>query len=272
MERVLTGVTALFDLLFHPLQWADPRYALLAVSALSGLAIVAAFRYTANGDEIRRVKDRLQAHLLALRLFADAPGVVLRAQGRLLRSTLAYLWLSLPPLLVMLVPMLALVGQVDLRLGWLPVRPGESVVLTGRVADPDALRRLSLHLPPGLTLAVPPVRSVLEQTVSWRIETERAGDFAVQVALDDRIVGKDLTVATHLARVSPLRVRGGLLERVLHPAEPPLPPDTPLEAIAVGYRRRVLDFGLFESEWLSPFLALSLLAGLVAKTALRVEI
>jgi hypothetical protein len=250
---------------------ADPRYALVAVACLTGLGMVVAYRYTTNGAAIRRSKDRMQAHLLALRLFQDVPGVVLRAQARLLRASLAYMLHSLPALLVVLVPMVVLLGQLDARLGWRPLRPGESFVLTGRVADVATLTRWSVRVPPGLTLATPPVRSTGDRAIAWRLRADTAGTFAPQLLLDGHAFDKAVAVGTDLVPVSPARARADWLAWVWQPAEPPLPSDAPLETIEVTYRRRTLDFGVFEGEWLGPFLVLSLVAALVMKAVLRTE-
>ena len=44
-----------------------------------GLLMVIVFRYTSDQKAIGRAKDRLKAHLLAVRLFQDQLPVVMRA-------------------------------------------------------------------------------------------------------------------------------------------------------------------------------------------------
>ena len=63
-------------------------YGLIVVSFLTGLAAVLVFAYVSNQESLRRIKNRIQAHLLELRLFPDQLGVVLKAYGRVLRWTL----------------------------------------------------------------------------------------------------------------------------------------------------------------------------------------
>ena len=48
------------------------------VSAATGLLLLLVFKYTSNQRAIRRVRDDIQAHLLALTLFKDSTSVFVR--------------------------------------------------------------------------------------------------------------------------------------------------------------------------------------------------
>ena len=58
-----------------PLLWV------LAISIVIGFLMVIVFRYASDQKAIGRAKDRLKAHLLAVRLFQDQLPVVMRAYG-----------------------------------------------------------------------------------------------------------------------------------------------------------------------------------------------
>ena len=49
---------------------------------------------------MRRIKNRIQAHLLEVRLFPDQLRVVSRAYGRILRFTAIYLTYNLKPVAI----------------------------------------------------------------------------------------------------------------------------------------------------------------------------
>lgn len=272
MSRFLALLNRLFEVLLAPLEWAPPLWGLLAVSGLTGIGMLLVFRYTSDQKGIKTAKDRIQAHLLAIRLFQDQLGVVLRAQGSILRAILSYLGHSLKPLGVMLLPILFLLIQLDARLGWVPPRPGETFLLTARVAEPAALDQVTLRLPAGLALSAPPLRIPDKKEISWRIQADKVGDFRVELLLGNQAFPKRVTVATGLARVSTTRVRAGLVEEFLHPGEPPLPKDAPLESIQVHYRRRSLNLGVTQADWLVPFFVFSLAAGYAMKGLLRTEL
>ena len=57
-----------------------------AVSTVTGVLLLAGFKYTSNQAAIKRVRDQINADLLALKLFKDSARVALEAQGRILRG------------------------------------------------------------------------------------------------------------------------------------------------------------------------------------------
>ena len=88
MTTFLTLVNQLFDLIFFPFRSLNPMVGLTVVSFLTGILMVLVFRTTSNQAGIKQVKERIKAHLLAIRLFQDQLDVVLRTHARILGSTL----------------------------------------------------------------------------------------------------------------------------------------------------------------------------------------
>ena len=88
-----------------PLLWV------LAISIVIGFLMVIVFRYTSDQKAIGRAKDRLKAHLLAVRLFQDQLPVVMRAYGKILRGTGSYLRLAFTPFLIAILPITFLIVQ-----------------------------------------------------------------------------------------------------------------------------------------------------------------
>src|SRR5262245_24050227 len=74
------------------------------VSAVSGLLILIAFKYTSHQKAIKAVRSDIKAQLLALKLFKDSARVTLRAQGRIFVGAFKLLFLAIVPMLVMLMP------------------------------------------------------------------------------------------------------------------------------------------------------------------------
>ena len=90
------------------------------VAAVTGVLLLAVFKYTSNQGAIKRVRNDINAHLLALKLFKDSARVSLRAQGRILRGAFRLFVLAIVPMLVMVVPVTLLLGQLAL---WYQARP-----------------------------------------------------------------------------------------------------------------------------------------------------
>jgi hypothetical protein len=230
------------------------------------------FRYASNQAAMRQVKNRIQAHVLEVRLFPDQLSVVMRAYGRVLRFTLAYLGYGLKPLLILLLPMAILWGQLDLRFSRTPLRPGDWLILKARMTEPLVLDSNSLRLPHGLTLTAPPVNIPALREVDWRIRADGYGDFSVAVVIAGQIFTKHVVVSNTLTRLPTERARAGVLEWLLNPGEKALPGNGPLQALEVNYAPRSIELGPFATEWWVFFLAASFVSGLILKIALRIEI
>ena len=66
----------------------------MAIAAVTGLLLLWVFKYTSNQRAIKRARDDVNAHLLALKLFKESTSVTLQAQGRILMGTLRLLVLT----------------------------------------------------------------------------------------------------------------------------------------------------------------------------------
>jgi hypothetical protein len=244
----------------------------IGISLVIGLLMVIVFRYTSDQKAIRVAKDHLKAHLLALRLFQDQIHVVLRSYGRIVMATGHYLRLAFKPLLFVIVPMTFLIVQLDRYLGSEPFSTGRAFLVQARVNNSDALNHASLQLPDGLTTTAPPVHVPAENEVAWRVVAAREGDYLINVQVADQQFAKRVTVGSGLPRLSSVRLRGRLLERIFLSAEPALPENRFVEAIDVQYPSRDIAFLGFEWNWIWLFFVLSIAAGFLFKSILGIEI
>jgi hypothetical protein len=259
------------DLLFRPFRGVHPLIPLAVFSFFTGVVMLVVYRFTSDQKAIRRAKDRMQAHVLAVRLYQDQLGVVLRSYGRILGATLGYLRLSLVPLLVMFVPLALLLVQLDARFAYRPPRAGEALLLHVQVAQPELLDGVTLGLPKSVALTAPLLRDAVAKEVVARIEPHETGIWTIRLKLAGRDYSKQLIVGDRLENISTARVGPGLLDRLLHPVEDPLPPAAPIVAIALDYPERRITLGHIELNWIVVFFILSLIAGLAMKRPLRAE-
>ena len=250
----------------------SPLLLVLAASLATGLLLVLIFRYTSDQRAIRRAKDQLQAQLLVVRLFQDQLRVVLRAYLRIVLGTARYVRLTLLSTVVMLIPLLPLMVQLDRYLGWTPLAPGKAFLVKVRLAAPDALQDLDLQLPPGLARTATPVRIPAENEVVWRVTAEREGSYQADVVVGGQRFSKEVVVGNGLARISGARWRGHFWRRLLESGEPPLPEGAPVEAIYVTYLPRSLDLAFVEWNWIIVFFLASMASALLFKKVLRIEI
>jgi hypothetical protein len=242
------------------------------ISLVIGWLMVVVFGYTSNQKAIHVAKEHLKAHLLALRLFQDQIPVVIRSYGRIFLATGRYLQLAFKPLLFVILPLTFMVVQLDRYLGLTPMEAGQPFLVKARVSNPEMLNEASLQLPSGLTTTAPAVHVPAENEVAWRVVAEKDGDYDVKVQVSDQTVAKRVVVASGLARLSPIRLRGQFWERIFVSGEPALPQDSPIQAIEVQYPARSIAFAGVEWNWIWLFLVLSMIAGFLFKSILGIEI
>jgi len=249
-----------------------PALIVLIISLVIGFLMVLAFGYTSDQKAIHIAKDHLKAHLLALRLFQDQIGVVVRSYGRILLATGNYLRLAFMPLLLVIVPLTLLVVQLDRYLGMMPLPAGHEFLVKAQLSTADALNDVSLGLPESVRTTAPAVHSVAEKEVAWRVVAARDGDFQINVEYGGNIYSKRVVVGSGLRRLSPIRLRGKFWERIFVSAEPALPDNPVVAGIEVQYPEREIWFAGMEWNWIWLFFMLSLIAGFVFKSMLGIEI
>lgn len=230
------------------------------------------FRYASNQRAMRRIKNRIQAHVLEVRLFPDQLTVVLRAYGRILRFTFVYLYYVLRPALILFLPMVIVLGQLDLRFSRVPLEPGDSFILSAKFTQPLTLGVDSLRLPRGLTLTSPPVNIPALREVDWRIRATEKGVFFPAVVVAGQPFTKRVVVSNDLIALYTTRERPSVLNWLTSPGEKPLPAESPLQAIGINYAPRAIHFGPFAVDWLIFFLVAAFISGLLVKVLLRVEL
>jgi hypothetical protein len=249
-----------------------PAAVVVGISLVIGLVMVVVFRYTSDQKAIHLAKDRLKAHLLALRLFQDQIPVVMRSYGRIVLATGHYLRLAFKPLLFVVVPMTFLIVQFDRYLGSVPLEVGQSFLVKARMVDANALNDALLQLPDGLATTAPAVHVPSENEVAWRMVAARAGDYIVNIQVSDQTFSKRLVVGSGLSRLSSVRLRGQFWKRTFISGEPALPDNNFIEAVEVQYPARNIRFAWIEWNWIWLFFVLSLAAGFLFKSILGIEI
>lgn len=248
-------------------QWLS----LLAVSIATGIGMLWIFRHTSNQTSIKKTKKKLQAHLLEMRLYADDPLVVWRAQKRLFAENTRYMLLMLRPALVATVPMILLLIVLDGYYGRQPLRLGEEALVTIQMAAPINPESPSLELRAPTEIAVlrPAVRVISRRQVSWRIRPLHEISGHLSIVNGGATVTKRVHAGTG-SYLSKRRVRS-LLSLLAYPGEMPLDTDE-IEWIELDYPSAGVGMLGLETHWLVWFLILSMATAFLLKGKFRVTV
>lgn len=265
----------IFDLLFIPFRSMNPWVGMVIVSFLTGLLMLVIFRYTSNQAGIKKVKNKIKAHLLELRLYKDSLGLSMKAQGNILLANLKYITHSFKPLLVMIVPVILILIQMNFWFGYESLKPGEQTLLKVKLEEGyNPLQTdLALEPAPEIVIETPPLRIEEYSEINWRISSQKSGIHHVDVVVAGRKISKTIATDTKpLSKLSPIKHRKKFVDELFYPVEAPIAKDFPVKSIEVLYPAKRLNFLGFDIHWLIAYFALSIIFGFAFKGIFKVEI
>ncbi len=243
------------------------------VSVVTGGLLLLVYKYTSNQRAIRRVRDDISAHLLALKLFKDSTSVILQAQGRVFRGAFFLVLFSVVPTLVMLVPVSLLLIQLALWYQSQPLKRGEETLVTAKLSgegEPTG-HEVSIEAPSAVEVVMGPVHVLSRREVWWKIKACENGYHRILLHVDGRTFEKELAIGDTFMRLSAARPGWYWKDILLHPSEPPLEPGAPLELIEVDYPDR-LSWTSGTDSWVIYWLVVSMVAALCFRPVLNVNI
>jgi uncharacterized membrane protein (DUF106 family) len=269
----LGALTEVFTLLLKPFEGGLALGGLIFISVLTGGVMLFLFRLTSNQQAMKEVKTRISAYFLELRLYSHDISNVMASQGKILRSNLSYMKLSLVPAVVMIVPVILVMVQLNLRYASSQLRPGETALVKVKVSEGfDVMRnRLDLECGEGIEKASPGVRIPSLNEVCWKIKLTEPGVHSINLNSQAGRVEMPIYGSDRLVPVYGMAKKSSLGEAVLNPGSPRVPSEVPIESVEITYRPmefRLLGISL---SWLWTFLIISFAFGLCLKFLLKVE-
>ena len=261
--------TAIGDAVYAVLSRLPAWASLALLSAVTGVVMLIAFRYTSNQKAIGRAKDDIKACLLALKLYKDELRVTFRAQFRLAWAILRLQRYVLTPVLLMTAPMLLGLAQMGLRHQWRPLQPGEQTRIEMYV-DPANITSVSATLlpHPGVLVETAPIAG--EDSLVWRIRGGEPGRHILQFKVNGSLLDKELVVSDGFERVSAMRPGHHWTDQLLHPTESRLPAASPVESIEILYPHAG-SWIHGADYWILTFFVVSMLTALVFKPFFNVR-
>jgi len=244
---------------------------LTVLSAAVGIGMLWVFRKTSNQEGMKKVKRRVYASLLELRVFADEPAVTWRAQKSLFAANFRYMGLALKPALWMIVPVALLLIHLEAFYGRAPLPVQREAVVTMGMADSwnGQSAAPQLAAPPEVEVEGPPVRVLDAREVSWRIRPKGEVSGELKFTVDGQPVVKAIEAGTRPRYVSGKSVRSQL-EAIWNPGEGVAA--SQVNWVEVRYPDATLTVFGFGMNWLVWFFIVSMLAALLLKKRFNVVI
>lgn len=270
-----------FGALWAPFAGLDPWIGLLLWSIVVGVAALYAMKWCSNQERITVLKDRYKAHVIAIRLFRDDLWIVLLSMGRTLWTIARYMGHQLRPMLVLIVPIVLLFAQMQMRLAYEPLPLGQKVLVEVQMTGvrPGLDAQVELALPQGVELAGVVVPEVATRKVKIPLRATAPGAHELRLRCGTEEVTKSLHAgpAAKLVSLSPVR-SAHFVDLLLYPTEQRFPEGSRFESIKIPYGIKPLS--LFGIDWSFGmelgmgivFMVISIVAALLLKDLVGVTI
>ena len=268
INKIVNGV---FDVIFYPAFLLPPGWGLFVVSALTGFLMILIFKSVSNQSEIKRVKNRIWAHLLGLRLYRNDAALSMKAVLNMFVNNGKYLTLAIKPVLILMIPVLLVIFQLASRYEFRPFRVGERSIVEVTVARDIPITEVYLDSLPAIAIETTPLRVLSKNQISWRIRAVKEGTWTLHFRHKDRTISKMLVIGEGRTKMASHRVRGNSIRAMLFPVEPAISGGNFLKDIHVQYPQRDLIVAGVRIHWFIFFFIASILTGFIFKPVFKVE-
>ena len=180
IDLINSLLTPVFDVICWPFRSLPPIWAMTMISLVSGVAMVWVFGKVSNQAVIKNRRERIRGNLIGVHLFQHDIGVVMRLQHRIFCDTLQYMKHAVVPMVVLLVPALLIMTQLNLRFAVRPLEPGEPAVVKAFFRSRAALDgAVALEAADGVTVETAGVRIPSTREMAWRVRAEAGGEHEI---------------------------------------------------------------------------------------------
>jgi uncharacterized membrane protein (DUF106 family) len=208
MDAIFNALAPILNVLYAPLDWVlgwsslfPPAIGIAIVGVVSGLGVTVLQKYASRQELLARCREDLR--LLkerAKKAKASGDGATAaRLQGLVGRISGKYMWGALKPALWS-VPIIGVVALwCGSRLGFFPVRPGETLLVTAHFEDGASN---FAHVVPSEALAPegPAIARVQSGKAEWKLKAVKEGAHSLVVRHSDRSYEVALPVAARGGR------------------------------------------------------------------------
>lgn len=274
MDATATVITHIVDVLVLPFGRTHHTLQLVWLSLLTGVGMALVFKITSSQKTIKRTKDRFKARILEMRLYQDDPVLIFRGFGGALKNNLFYLGTIFVPFLIMIVPVAIVFTQLDQRYSRSYLTPGSTARLSVqlREAFDPFTTPVELHIEGGASAPGKPVRDLVTRETDWKIHVDAGGTPQITLYAKGASYSFPLVAESAYRMVGTERRAAALFEPILHPALPPIPPDSPFQRVSVEYPTASHWLLGWHAHWIVIFLVYSFVAALAMKVLAGIEI
>jgi hypothetical protein len=271
----------LVDVLVSPCHGLGPIPQLVLLSLLSTVILLAAFKRLSNQETIKLHKNMIFGNFLEIAIYRDQFRRSLTCQARVFKHNLLYLAAISKPLLVLMIPMVLVCLQLEYRLGYQVLKPGQSFIIEAQLdnaahaASPDLINQLAILTSDTIAMDTPAMRIPATGQVFWKARLTEVGvtNF-ISITLPGlgEIAHKELAVNALMNRFSPSKTKLTSLADLLASGEEGLAPSSPIKTLRVAYPPAEYPFWQWTFSPVVYYFILTIIFGLLLKPVMKVSI
>ncbi len=261
------------DWLVSPFAGLNAIQGLALLSALSAVILLNLFKQLSNQDKIKHHKDKILGHFLEIAIYRDQFHRTTSNLLNVLWHNLLYIRYFLFPILLISIPM-GLIGlQIEYRLGYQPLHPGDSFILKIELDNAVSLNSVAIKAAPGVILETSALRNYQARTIFWRAKiTDHPAQPFIEIISNGVSTRKPLAITPTKIRFSPIKNRQASITDLLVSSEEAISPSSNIRTIEVTYQPTTLPFFSWRLSPLTYFLILTLGFGICLRPIIKVNI
>jgi len=273
VDFINRAFTTLFDYILAPFDLLPPFWALTLFSAVIGIIFLLMYGKVSNQAGLKNVKRQIYSYVLESILFKNDLRLSLKAQGKMFVGGLRYFSLAFPPIIILAIPCILILAQLNLRYSHRPLQAGEHAIVKVTLNSDTSLFETNLTASEGATLT-PPLRDLNDDSISWRVGVPTTATKVplMTLSVSETSFQKPLLVNTSTTKI-PTEASTSWWWQFFYPGDSiPESLKDLVSAITITYPEQDLSIAGTTFNWLLVFAVVSIVAGLVGSKYLKVEI
>jgi len=273
----LIEIHKIIDLMFAPFAKLAPVWGMaFATLVVTAFALVV-YKYTSSQKGIKKAKEKIKAHFVEVWLYIDDPVLILKAQAGIFANGAKYLGYALVPLVIMFLPVLVILINMEHRYHYRAFEPGETFLLKVKISPqaPDWMNSVKLELPDGLEMDAPVLRiqeqdKFRETDFRLKVNAKTREPVKIKVADNPPVEVVVKTDSSENPRFSPI-IANGFSSNFWHPSLITLNPQSQIEKIEINYPEADFNFLGWKTYWVLPMIILMFVFAFALKPIIKVE-
>jgi hypothetical protein len=259
--------------LIASLSFLHPFLQLVTISALAGVILVWFWGLVSNQEAVKAIKNRIHSNLLESITFRHDIIVSLKAQCGMLYLAFLYFLRAVPPLLILLVPCVLLLAQMNRYFGYQPVSVNKPVIIGVMLADGN--KNIAVSADPAQLEVVGPLHDTKENRYYFRLTSKTTGNIPFKLKKDGSSTEQSMQlIASDSTRplATSAKISNSWLTSLLYPAVEKLTSANDIKEVSINYQPSAWSLFGYKIPWIGLFFIVSFISGLLASRIFGIEV